>query len=95
MLSGLMTAHLGLVHWLAESTGFVQLVVDHGLVQVIRLNAKALEISFGSALCYCLVVGSDGLQRLLQKRLTCFRHSQQCSLHLGASASLIIRCRVL
>lgn len=43
-----------------------------GLVQVIRLNAKALEISFGSALCYCLVVA-------LMASNACFRRGSPAS----------------
>jgi len=43
--NGLTTAHFELVYWFAKSTGSVQLIVDHGLVHVIRLDAKALEIS--------------------------------------------------
>lgn len=61
---------------LTQGTGIVQLIVDHGLEQVICLDAKALELSLGSALGRRLVVRPDGLQRLFQQRLTCFRHAQ-------------------
>lgn len=43
-------AHINLMCRLTQGTGFVQLIVDHGLEQVICLNAKALEFSLGSTL---------------------------------------------
>ncbi len=48
-------AHIPLMYLLTQGTGFVQLIVDHGLEQVICLDAKALELSLVSTLGHCLV----------------------------------------
>lgn len=53
---------------LIEATGFMQLVVDHRVIQMIRFKSKTLELLFWAPLRLSLVVGSNSQQRLREER---------------------------
>ena len=64
-----------LVLRLAEHAGLVQLVVDHGLIQVVSLETEPFDLLGWSPFIHSLLMGSDSLESLLQERLAGLRHA--------------------
>lgn len=73
---------------LNQPTQCVQLVVDDGLTQVISLKTEPSRSPRLVALIHSLLMGPDGLESLLQDRLTGLCHTQDHSLHRDLSLEL-------
>lgn len=64
-----------------QPTQCVQLVVDDGLIQVIRFETESFDLFGCSLFIYRLLMSPDDLESLLQERLAGLGHAQKRSLH--------------
>ncbi len=58
----------------------MKLVVDHCLIEVVCLKAQPCSFNWRSIVSHRIVIGSNRFKRLPQQWLTCFGHTQKCSL---------------
>jgi hypothetical protein len=82
---------------LIERPGLKELIVNNSLVHVFSLKPKALDFSIRPTFGLRCVIGTDGLEGLLQKRLSGLSHSQDRSSaihepHLPPDGASIYRC---